>query len=75
MTTADTTPRRVKARLSFTRETTRFYRYDSPDESAPVTSVYVRKSVFGSSGPAWIVLTVEESLRFSGPDTDDLRGE
>jgi hypothetical protein len=75
MTKATTKPRRAQTRLSFTKETTHFYRFDAPDESAAVTAVYVRKTVFGTASPAWILLTVEESLRFSGPAADDVRGE
>ncbi len=41
------------------KETKGTYRFDSPDQNAPIPSVYVRKTAFeGSAAPERIVLTV-----------------
>jgi hypothetical protein len=51
----------ISVTLEQSKETKGTYRFDYPDPNASITSIYVRKSAFGSEPvPKRIVLTVQE---------------
>lgn len=48
----------VSITLERTRETKRTYRFETADEDAHVTSLYVRKSAFNGTVPESVTVTV-----------------